>query len=187
MASVSAWQSAVAAEYARLTTFLSLSPADLDAGITLRTNDACCGHQREESAYGGPRDAHPHGLIMLPIDETELAALPSSYSFDMPPRNATPGDEVTWPEWRKCLFHEVCHQVQEDVFQRDPHDGYNGHNVNWWEAVAWVGDRLNLARTKFGLLMMPPRDFLQGGRPGAVEPPTWYLDGGPIPASWPGA
>ncbi len=187
MASLAEWQEAVRAEYARLCGHLGLKEAGLDPGLTLRRNEDCCGHQREESAYGGPTEAHPRGLIMLPIDGPELLPLPSSYSLEMPPESAEQvrspyqSDEGTWPEWRKCLFHEVCHQVQQDCFERDPHDGYNGHRLNWWEAVGWVGDRLDLPRKTFGVLMLPPVNPFAGGTPEAVEPPAWFLNGGPIP------
>jgi [ribosomal protein S5]-alanine N-acetyltransferase len=169
MADLKDWQAVVNKEYLLLCDCLGLRAAEVDAGLTLRSNKACCGHQREEAGYVGASGNHPKGLIVIPIDAADLHKEPMP-SFVSPPVTAKRKNKTNWPDWRVSLYHEVCHQVQEDILgERNPGDGYGGHKVNWWAAVAWVGDRLGLPREPFGTLTLPPFDFMKG-RLGAPKP-----------------
>lgn len=48
-----------------------------------------------------------------------------------------------WAEWRTTLWHEVCHQVQDQITNGwNPADGHNGHGPTWMPAITAFASRI---------------------------------------------
>ena len=179
MAELPQFQAAVQAEYSALCQCLGLSLAFLDVCVTNAVGAPCCGHQREEAGYRGACETHVAGVLVIPIDPPHLAALPTAPGVVFPAACAKRSPTV-WPDWRVSLYHEVCHQVQDQVYGLlDGADGYSGHNTNWWEAVAWVSDKLQFPPNDFGIITAPPPAIHDGRmvRSEAPKPPEWFFQG----------
>jgi len=88
------------------------------------------------------------GLLLIPIAGHDITDAPD----DQPRFPPTSWAESAggWPWWRSTLWHEVCHQYQDQVLGRwNPLDGYHGHRDGWDDAMVAVARAFDLQQTEF--------------------------------------
>jgi len=109
-----------------------------------------CGHGiTSEWPYAG----YKPGVIAIPIEGHALEE--ASLANTAPPVHVWDGDRRgAWPEWRCDIWHEVCHQYQDERLGKwNKQDGNNGHRVGWRDAVHEVADKVGCDRATFYDLM----------------------------------
>lgn len=115
-----------------------------------------------------PFPGYTRGVIAIPI---EGHAVDSESSLaDVSPPLVGESDwnrerEEAWPQWRLELWHEVCHQYQDEVVGGwNKGDGSFGHTQGWEEAVDSVAAKVGCNCDVFFELMrssdVPPRAAL---------------------------
>ncbi len=102
--------------------------------------------------------------IVIPYSDGDLSAMhecdivparepPNWRRLTSPPCRAA---YLYWDEWRTTLWHEVCHQIQDEKdFGWNPHDGHEAHGPSWSEAVAWMAGKLGAPPGDLGALIAP--------------------------------
>jgi hypothetical protein len=103
-----------------------------------------------------PHSGYKHRVISIAVNGHALEE--ASRADAPPPLQVWDGDRYgAWPEWRCDLWHEVCHQYQDERLKRwNKNDGNNGHRTGWREAVHAVADRVGCGRATFYELMRSP-------------------------------
>lgn len=122
------------AEYGWLCKKLGLGPVSL---FVTPTSD----EEPEDPRYGGARRC-----IYIPFTTGDLEVHGASPTPDHGPPTwiaKSPEGWDYWAKWRTDLWHEVTHQVQDQILGMwNPHDGDDGHAEGWDEALAEVSRRL---------------------------------------------
>lgn len=149
----------IQAEYQRLCNFFGLIPVPLDVYIcdTENTQDfTALGFPIAQgaAAYSGTRR-----LMAVPLAPGD--PLPSTIP-DFPPRVwNTRSDE--WPTWRLDVWHEVVHQVSNDILKawdlkepgrsRERGRSDPGHGVGWFQGIQHVAAHFSVDADALDLLL----------------------------------
>jgi len=119
-------------EYSRLCEVLKLDPIPLD--VYLVDEDS-----KQFSELGislkSPLAFYDKEKIILPRTDNELNAL-QNYEPKFPPIVWDKAHPKEWPLWRVELWHEVCHQVENDII-RGWKGGVEGGDA-WKDAVIYI-------------------------------------------------
>jgi len=134
MATITEIQQIIQDEYDRLCLSLDLKPMQLNIyglkkGVT------------EREGYSGISK-----IIKLPQEYYDLINYPNQMNFNFPPKHWTKlkmDDE--WPKWRCGLWHEVCHQIQDQKLGKwkPPTKDDDGHKIGWKDAADYFANRFN--------------------------------------------
>lgn len=105
-----------------------------------------------EKGEGLPRYGGTPRKIVITYTDGDLgvvyAATPTT-SHGPPSWNTMPGaGHEFWDEWRTTLWHEVCHQLQDNLGKWDPRDGHNGHGDGWKDAIVEFARRVSCANAR---------------------------------------
>jgi hypothetical protein len=133
-------EAVIRAEYQRLCEAFGLSPVALDVYV-------CDDSSREKTALGlpvsncDPLYSGTRGLMALPLSSTE-----DQWPTTLPPLPPTTLAKHEWPVWRIELWHEVIHQVSNDIQKAwDPKEpprtrtngsrSTTGHGAGWFFGI----------------------------------------------------
>lgn len=122
----------IKSEYHNLCKALSLQQVDLDIYIVQPDST-------QSSQFGTPfknaTAAYKPGLLVLPLCNGDFGVI-HEQSPVFPPTTWRKNDPVEWPVWRIELWHEVCHQIVDQVFHA--WSLKNQHGESWRKAIDFV-------------------------------------------------
>jgi len=127
-------------DYEKLCKILNIKPVPLDIYIFI------WGSQDKtdlETPIGNGTPIYDQVKIVLPLIKDNLSDIDFSLINFPPIEYNFLGNE--WPEWRKDLWHETCHQVQDIIIKIwNPHDGADGHKEGWGKAKEYMATTLKI-------------------------------------------
>jgi hypothetical protein len=122
----------IRSEYSNLCKALSLQQVDTDIYIvqpnSKQTTQFGTSLMNDTPQYGP-------GLLILPLMRADLEACPEQ-SPAFPPTVWNKHHLYEWPVWRIELWHEVCHQVEDQVFHKL--NSQNKHGETWRKAKSFL-------------------------------------------------
>jgi len=125
-------------EYYHLCKKLDLNPLPLDIYIVnLKSTE----NTQLGTSYNNATPLYTRKLLVLPVFRGDLEVL-YDQTHTFPPMTWDKIHPVEWPIWRIELWHEICHQVEDQLIGE--WKSGNSHGKSWQKAIEKMEKSFNI-------------------------------------------